>query len=401
MIVLRRGERLRRRYPARMKKDGDGTLYITSRRMCFETDRKGLCFDLDYDYVSNWSCDDRSLTVGWQDEHRNTHDLVTHEPDSHSRVRFRGRKADGSRLTMLEVHYSLFYAYTDHWRHGMRGLGYYADQAGRLWNHWDACHAEQKPVTPTPDGLMIKKLAMEAQARQILADGLGGTVIDASGPMAGMSLEEQDAYMEEHMPDGFDPLRVSGGRLLLEQDIVDRLVTFEAYGRDVSHDLDNGLPEKKYMAQDHATYCIKSSHDGIIVTGTNLVEEFKARIKKMEEENSTGELTKIHPAGKEVGSAHRPIGSGTIYDGLKYEKQRLAMELRARDIVLKRISEGVHMTTGEHKRYWREIIGQMYTWADKGGRIEDFEPGAEIAEPQVPLVANTMSKHRSLIAEAT
>ena len=132
--------------------------------MCLETDLKGLCFDVDYDPVSNRSCDDRSLTVGWQDEHRNTHDRVTHEPGFHARVRFRGRKADGSRLTVKEVHRSLFYAYTDYWRHGMRAGGT-ADRVGRLWNHRDACYAEQKPVTPTPDGLFIKKMAMEAQAK--------------------------------------------------------------------------------------------------------------------------------------------------------------------------------------------------------------------------------------------
>ena len=111
MIVLRKGEILKRRYIAKIKemKIGKGTLYFTNRRICFESNKHGMCLDIDFEDLYNWGRDEKNLYVRWWEINK---DGTSPFPDGRGTVKIELiSKINGDKIYSIEVTLSLYYAY--------------------------------------------------------------------------------------------------------------------------------------------------------------------------------------------------------------------------------------------------------------------------------------------------
>ena len=128
-----------------MKKFGKGVFYITSHRLCFEANDKGVCFDLGLNYLWNWNYKERKkkITLRWI-EPRPGSELNKHDKKFEVEVEFDLK--DEKLESVKEVHYELFYAKTGLLKHGGAAMGFWLDEKERLFNHY-FCN-ENKPIKP-------------------------------------------------------------------------------------------------------------------------------------------------------------------------------------------------------------------------------------------------------------
>ena len=83
MITMREpGERIRRKYPASLKKMGKGTLYITTSRVVFESKDYGLCLELHFKWLYEWfPIGRRKCRLSWFEPDPDTKDVrLTDKP---------------------------------------------------------------------------------------------------------------------------------------------------------------------------------------------------------------------------------------------------------------------------------------------------------------------------------
>ena len=125
-LILRPDEKLRRRYPASIEEFGRGTLFYTDRRVCFVSDRHGLCFDLHFENMYNWGRDRHNLYITWY-EPENLGKWLFGQPRHVVKIRIGGEKYNGQKLTTFDVAYSLYYAYEAHYRYGQKASTVYPD----------------------------------------------------------------------------------------------------------------------------------------------------------------------------------------------------------------------------------------------------------------------------------
>ena len=111
MIVLRKGEILKRRYIAKIKemKIGKGTLYFTDRRICFESNKHGMCLDIDFEDLYNWGRDEKNLYVRWWEINK---DGTSPFPDGRGTAKIELiSKINGDKLYSIDVTMSLYCAF--------------------------------------------------------------------------------------------------------------------------------------------------------------------------------------------------------------------------------------------------------------------------------------------------
>ncbi len=145
MIIRLADEEILHKHKAKMKKFGKGVFYITSHRLCFESNDKGVCFDLGLNYLWNWNYKERNnkITLRWI-EPKPGSEVNIHDKKFEVEVEFDLK--DEKLESVKEVHYELFYAKTGLYKHGAAAMGFWMDEKDRAFNHY-FCN-ENKSIKP-------------------------------------------------------------------------------------------------------------------------------------------------------------------------------------------------------------------------------------------------------------
>ncbi|MCY4490388.1 MAG: hypothetical protein OXC46_02870 [Thaumarchaeota archaeon] len=131
------GEQVRRRYPAKIKKMDQGILYFTSTRMCFESERYGLCLDLPYHNMYNWGRDEKNLYVTWYEPLQGRKWKFS-DHKFEAKIELGNKKLNGEDLSTFEVAWSLYYSYVFSYDvYDEKCKGYYQDRFGTIYDHMD------------------------------------------------------------------------------------------------------------------------------------------------------------------------------------------------------------------------------------------------------------------------
>lgn len=153
MITMReRGERIRRRYPASIKKFGKGTLYITTRRVVFESKDYGVCLDLHFKWLYEWfPIARRKCRLSWFEPDPDTKDVRLTDKTFDCEVVLE-RRADKWKPDPIEFHYSLCFAYTEWVDNEQMQSGWYFGADDKIRNHYRLAGSKQKTVDEYPGG---------------------------------------------------------------------------------------------------------------------------------------------------------------------------------------------------------------------------------------------------------
>lgn len=151
MITMREpGERIRRRYPASIKKMGKGTLYITTRRVVFESRDHGLCLDLHFRWLYEWfPTGNRKCRLSWFEPDPDTKDVRLTDKAFECDVVLE-RRGDKWKPDPIEFHYSLCFAYTEWVDHEQMQSGWYFGSDGKMRNHYMLAGSKQKTTDTYP-----------------------------------------------------------------------------------------------------------------------------------------------------------------------------------------------------------------------------------------------------------
>ncbi len=149
MIILRRGEKIKRRYPAKTKKDGagKGTLHFTNLRVVFESDKHGFCFECGYQYLYNWTRKKKSIIIRWHEPMKKGEEWDWGCPQYSAEFEIADTKFNGGKLLVWEVSKSLFYRMV-FFHKASEGpawaSGFYFDKNKSLYSWWQDTEKEQK-----------------------------------------------------------------------------------------------------------------------------------------------------------------------------------------------------------------------------------------------------------------
>ena len=151
MIVMRdRNERVRRRYPATIKKMGKGTLYITTHRIVFESEKYGVCLDLHFKWLHEWyPAAKRKVRLSWHEPDPKTNDVRVTDETFGAEIVLE-RRQDKWKPDSIEFHYSLCFAYTEWTDDGMLMGGWYFGRDGKVRNHYRLAGPKQKTLDQYP-----------------------------------------------------------------------------------------------------------------------------------------------------------------------------------------------------------------------------------------------------------
>ena len=188
MITMREpGERIRRRYPASIKKMGKGTLYITSRRVVFESRDHGLCLDLHFRWLYEWfPTGNRKNRLSWFEPDPDTKDVRLTDKTFDCEVVLE-RRGDKWKPDPIEFHYALCFAYTEWIDNEQMQSGWYFGSDGKMRNHYMLAGSKQK-TTDTypgfPDDQSLKwqmvhqGAAVREEVHKYFKDATGERLID-------------------------------------------------------------------------------------------------------------------------------------------------------------------------------------------------------------------------------
>ena len=151
MITMReRGERIRRRYPASIAKMGKGTLYITTRRVVFESADRGVCLDLHFQWLYEWyPTARRKCRLSWLEPDPETKDVRLSDKPFECEIVLE-RRADKWKPDPIEFHYSLCFAYTEWVDNEQMQSGWYIGADDKVRNHYRLAGPKQKTVDEYP-----------------------------------------------------------------------------------------------------------------------------------------------------------------------------------------------------------------------------------------------------------
>ena len=151
MITMReRGERIRRKYPASLKKMGKGTLYITTRRVVFESKEYGVCLDLHFKWLYEWyPIARRKCRLSWFEPDPDTKDVRLTDKTFDCEVVLE-RRSDKWKPDPIEFHYSLCFAYTEWVDDEQMQSGWYIGADNKIRNHYRLAGSKQKTVDEYP-----------------------------------------------------------------------------------------------------------------------------------------------------------------------------------------------------------------------------------------------------------
>lgn len=151
MIAMREsGERIRRRYPATLKTMGRGTLYITTRRVVFESDSHGVCLELHFKHLFEWyPIARRKCRLSWHEPDPKTKDVRLTDKPFECEITLE-RRSDKWKPDPIEFHYALCFAYTEWVDHKDMQEGWYWGADDKIRNHWRVAGPKQKTVDEYP-----------------------------------------------------------------------------------------------------------------------------------------------------------------------------------------------------------------------------------------------------------
>ena len=204
MITMREaGERIRRKYPASIKKMGKGTLYITNRRVVFESKDHGLCLDLHFKWLYEWfPVARRKCRLSWFEPDPDTKDVRLTDKTFDCEVVLE-RRTDKWKPDPIEFHYSLGFAYTEWVDNEQMQSGWYFGADGKMRNHYRLAGSKQKTVEeyPRDDGDMALQFQMAFHAadtreeiRRYFKDATGERLIDQELKWRGWDRHEEGEH---------------------------------------------------------------------------------------------------------------------------------------------------------------------------------------------------------------
>ena len=144
MITMREpGERIRRKYPASIKKMGKGTLYITTSRVVFESKDHGVCLNLHFRWLFEWfPVARRKCRLSWFEPDPDTKDVRLTDKPFECEVVLE-RRSDQWKPDPIEFHYSLCFAYTEWVDNEQMQSGWYVGADGKVRNHYRLAGSKQ------------------------------------------------------------------------------------------------------------------------------------------------------------------------------------------------------------------------------------------------------------------
>ena len=144
MITMREpGERIRRKYPASIKKMGKGTLYITTSRVVFESKDHGVCLNLHFRWLFEWfPVARRKCRLSWFEPDPDTKDVRLTDKTFECEIVLE-RRSDQWKPDPIEFHYSLCFAYTEWVDNEQMQSGWYVGADGKVRNHYRLAGSKQ------------------------------------------------------------------------------------------------------------------------------------------------------------------------------------------------------------------------------------------------------------------
>lgn len=139
MLFMREpGEYIRRRYPAKLKTIGNGTLYITTKRVAFEHPSDGLCLDLHFKWLYEWwPTGKRTVALTWFEPDPEQKGMVSLRDQQFRCDLTLERRKDQYKPDSVEFHYALCFAYTENCENVRMQGGWYVGADGKGRNHFD------------------------------------------------------------------------------------------------------------------------------------------------------------------------------------------------------------------------------------------------------------------------
>ncbi len=418
MIVLRKGEELRRRYPGRIKDlgIGKGALYFTDRRVCFESDKKGMCLQVYYDKLYNWTKKKRSIVLRWR-EPQPGQEIRVGDHKFDVEVEPDGSKFNGDRLTTWEVSKSLYYQVVKYHRIGYGGAGLYFDDYSNVYHWWYDTEDEQKnPVVSVKPGTKLGQLKdiYDDKDLYIYSDGkpFRNRLVAANDIMQGVQWtmlsycwkkyvgfeneyvdkgvdrlignRTEEMTHEEYEKKTGDPIPVHGS--LLEQDMIENVKMWKMFSESGILDKFKGIiKEESFITKEDAIrYNNKNQENSkrMDKTWIELLHEY-------EKTNNIKELEKIYPANDFC-------KGGTIYDMVEFAKKAKPAFIRTAEIMKNLIEKGAFELKSLHDylRIEGEIGKILIPLALDGKDVSKADPDVKVTS-LTEVVQRDIRRHRS------
>ena len=391
MIRIRKDEYIRRRYDAKIKGYGDGTLFLTNKRLCFESSKHGVCFNLELAHIWDWLAKKKKIRIRWQELYPGQ-SQIPFDSEIFS-VDIELIKKNGYRADPKEVHFALFYAYTDEVKYGYDGLGWYVNEKRELHHRYDLTPQKYK-TSGMREVMEVKQWQVDILEEQELLKAAG---IDEKQRYE--LLGDFVAYGDEWV----EFFKKNTGKTQFEQDIFIRVVNRKAWQKDGIFDKVYGLKTKEQIEKRLKGI---ASEKGMIVWGKNTIEHLRQDIAKYEKENNTEKLTEVFlpntakPGEKPVkyvnifgvtqtqqraididseNTGFLPLKGGTRYDMVK----NLTLDLS----VYKRLEEILSQMRFEFYNQFKRarfVVGvKLLEKIEKGEDISNYVPKVELPESKM------------------
>ena len=369
MIVLEKHERLRRRYPAELKKYGKGIFYITSKRLVFEADKHGAVFVLKFDRLYNWSKAKKSITIRWyaqeQNHIREVDRVNTFRPvgpiDS---AEFKFDKKDGKKIDLEEVHYALFYALTDFYTYGTRGLGYYFDHQGNMYNHFFNHNKNNKKINRTNSGITATEIAINV-IEESMMEKMHGEALLTHEVNKHFLLREAWKYDDRLMDNG--------------------ALSHHKYSKgETGNEEYRGCGPESVNLVESLRNCIQATLD--------CIKRTEDEIKELEAAGNTGKLEEyIEPNTKPQKFFSFMFKGGNKYDWLQHCKNSLAIEKRILELVPKQEFK----SNRQCDQYWIDLDRMITERFESGQDISDYAPEIKMLEVWTPKVVKHLKEFKA------
>ena len=432
MIILQKGETLRRKYFADLKKYGKGIFYITDKRLFFDSDKhRGCVMNMPLDNLYNWSVKKDKIILRWHDGDfdRATVTKRWNNPhfywdcDVRTGHMFSAELKFGKKDDTEEVHLALFFAITEFFRYSMKGLGFYADVNSNMYNHFHNNEKNQKPIRRILEDewcvmfnihhLIANKMAKEighpwyskhgdpASEDSVVGEAHikwlkeNGYPLDATDKNSMYykthikRLEDKGYSVDEIVenPDGcefvlsaYDLMNVyyhseKSGKTPIGQDMFRWLRMYLAIEKD---EVPLGLAPCALYYQDDfikndGLFTVEFEEDRI-EGKQKRIEIVKGKIKKLESEGNTGKLEEyIEGDGPEERYPHK-FNGGNMYDLLEWCKKELVIETRVVELASGKKFRTKKQGVDYVNKLRRLLMEKFYAGED----ISDYSPKIEL-----------------------
>ena len=300
MIIKKKGEETLRETRGKIKGYGKGTFHITNQRVCFDSDKDGMVFNLDYPMLFNWELKKKGIIIKWQELPEGRTTLTAEDPIHKVEIDLECVKHPKDKLSTPDIiHYTLFYAYTNSYDCvGRLGYGWHMNEKGELVHRF---RKYSEPMLSERD-LVNFGVIRENIEKLWIEDGTGDEKLDQ---MIFENNEMWNAWQKNNM------YHYKQGRTSDEMN---------------QNSLKTGIP---------------NSLDSSIGNYERGLAQEEAEIAELKEAGNTAELEKIIPSNWTGGKDFlgRPLSkttrapSGNRYSSLEHTKKLLKAAIRAKEII--------------------------------------------------------------------